>query len=54
MKYATIEDLLFSTKNIVAAEKETGQFNDLFKMLLNAHGDHNALLGDKARDKDDE
>ena len=33
-KYSTIEDLLFSRKNIIAVEEEMKQFNDLFKMLL--------------------
>ena len=33
-KYSTIEDLLFSSKNIIAVEEEMKQFNDLFKMLL--------------------
>ena len=30
------------------------QFNDLFKMLLSAYEDYNALLEDEARDKEDE
>ena len=36
-KYATIEDLPFLTRNVVAVQEEMGQFNDLFKMLLSAH-----------------
>ena len=32
-KYSTIEDLLFSSHNVVIVEEELGQFNDLFKML---------------------
>ena len=47
-KYATIEDLLFSTRNLVAVQ-EMGQFNDLFKMLLSAHEKYNALLEDEVR-----
>ena len=43
-KYSIIEDLLFSSKNIVAVEEEIKQFNDLFKMLLDAHRDYNQLL----------
>ena len=31
-----------------------GQFNDLFKMLLDAHEEYNALLEDEARLKEDE
>ena len=31
-KYATIKDLLFSTRNVTVQEK-MGQFNDLFKMF---------------------
>ena len=38
-RYATIEDLLFSTRNVAAAQKEMGQFNDLSKMFLSAHED---------------
>ena len=53
-KYATIEDLLFSTRNVVAVQEEMAQFNDLFKMLLSAHEEYNALLEDEARDKKDE
>ena len=43
-KYATIEDLLFSTRNLVAVQEEMGQFNDLFRMLLSAHEKYNARV----------
>ena len=43
-KYSIIEDLLFSSKNIVAVEEEIKQFNDLLKMLLDAHRDYKQLL----------
>ena len=45
-KYSTIEDLLFFSKNIIAVEEEIKQFNDLFKMLLDAHQEYNQLFGD--------
>ena len=45
-KYSTIEDLLFSSKNVIAVEEEMKQFNDLFKMLLDAHQEYNQLLGE--------
>ena len=53
-KYSTIEDLLFSSKNIIAVEEEMKQFNDLFKMLLDAHQEYNQLLGDDERGRDDD
>ena len=52
-KYRTIEDLLFSSKNIIAVEEEMKQFNDLFKMLLDAYKEFNQLLGDDQRGRDD-
>ena len=48
-KYSTIEDLLFSSKNVIAVEEEMKQFNDLFKMLLDAYQECNQLLGDHER-----
>ena len=45
-KYSTIEDLLFSSKNVITVEEEMKQFNDLLKMLLDAHQEYNQLLGD--------
>ena len=53
-KYSTIADLLFSSKIIIAAEEEMKQFNDLFKMLLDAHQEYNQLLGDDERGRDDD
>ena len=53
-KYATIEYLLFSTRNAVAVQEEMGEFNNLFKMLLSADGDYNALLEDEARLEEDD
>ena len=53
-KYGTIENLLFSTRNIVEVKEEMGQFNDLLKMLLSVRIEYNALLENKFRVKDDE
>ena len=53
-KYSTIEDLLFSSRNIIVVEEEMKQFNDLFKMLLDAHQECNQLLGDDERGRDDD
>ena len=53
-KYATFEDLLFSTRNVVVVQEEMGQCSDLLKMLLSAHEEYNALLEDEARAKEDE
>ena len=53
-KYATIEDPLFSARNVVVVQEEMAQFNDLFKVLLSAYEDYNALLEDEARDKENE
>ena len=53
-KYSTIEDLLFSSENIIAVEEEMKQFNDLFKVLLDAHQEYNQLLGDAERGRDDD
>ena len=43
-KYSTIGDLLFSSKNLIVVEEEMKQFNDLFKMLLDAHQKYNQLF----------
>ena len=48
-KYSTIEDLLFSSGNTVIVEEELGQFNDLFKIMLSVHEEHNGLLQDEER-----
>ena len=53
-KYATIEDLLFLVRNVVSVQEKMAQFNDLFKMLLFAHEEYNALLEDETGDKEDE
>ena len=53
-KYSTIEDLLFSSKHIIVVEEEMKQFNDLFKILLDAHQEYNQLLGDDERGRDDD
>ena len=53
-KYAVIEEILFSTRNVVAVHEEMGQFNDLFKMFLSAHEEYNALLEDEAKVMEDE
>ena len=53
-KISTIEDLLLSTRNLVAVEEEIAQFNDLFKMLLGIHEEYNALLEDEERAVDDD
>ena len=53
-KYATIEEILFSTRDVVAVQEEMVQFNDLLKMLLRAHEEYNALLEEEARVKEDE
>ena len=52
--YAIIEDVLILTGNVVAAKEEMPRLNDLFKTLLSAHEEYNALLEDEARVKDDE
>ena len=44
-KYRAIEDLLFSSKNIIAVEEEMKQFMDLFKMLLDVHQEFNQFVG---------
>ena len=53
-KSSTIEDLLFSTRNLVAVEEELAQFNDLFKMLQGMHKEYNALLENEERTVDDD
>ena len=53
-KSSTIEDPLFSTRNLVAVEEELTQFNDLFKILLGIHEEYNALLEDEERAIDDD
>ena len=47
-KSSTTEDLLLSTRNLVAVEEELAEFNDLFKMLLGRHKENNALMHDQA------
>ena len=52
-KSTTIEDLFFSTRNVVTVA-ELAQFNYLFKILLGTHGKYNALLDDEERAVDDD
>ena len=52
-KYSTVEDLLFLSKNIIAVKEQMKQFNDLFKMLLDAYQENNQLLGDDEKGRDD-
>ena len=53
-KSSTIEDLLFSKRNMVTGEEELAQFNDLFKMLLGIHAEYNALPENEERATDDD
>ena len=53
-KYGTIEDLLCSSTNKVAVEKDVNNFNDLLKMLIDVHQDYNQLLDDDEREKNDD
>ena len=53
-KHSTIEDLLFSSKDITAMEEEIKQFNDLFKMMLDVHQEYSQLLGNDERGRDDD
>ena len=53
-KHSTIEDLLFSSKDITAMEKEIKQFNDLFKMMLDVYQEYSQLLGKDERGRDDD
>ena len=53
-KYATMKDLLLLSTNKVAVEEEMNQFNDLLKMLIDAHQNYNHLLYDDEREKDDD
>ena len=41
-------------KNVTAVEDKMKQFNDFFKMLLEAHQKYNQLLGDDERGRDDD
>ena len=52
-KYSTIQDWLFSSKNIITVEEKMKQFNDLFKILLDVHQENNQLLGNDERCRDD-
>ena len=52
-KYATMEDLLFSSRNIVAVDEELNQFNDIFKILLSTHEKYIGLLENEARVNDE-
>ena len=48
------EDLLYSSKNKVAAEEEMLQINDLTKLLMSLHDECNELLGEEDRAESDE
>ena len=53
-KYSTIEDLLFSTTNVLVVEEELNQLNDIFKMLLSVHEEYHSLLEDQEKAIEDE
>ena len=53
-KCSIIEDLLLSNKNRITVEEELAQFIDLFKMLLNIHGEYSQVLDDGERAGEDD
>ena len=53
-KYSAVEDLLYSSKNMLAVEEEMQQFNDLLKLLISLHGEYNGMLEGEVQMKNEE
>ena len=46
-KCGMIEDLLYSSRNIIAVEEEMSQLNDMFKLLMSLHRKYGAMLSEE-------
>ena len=53
-KSATIEDMLYSYKNLEAVREQTHQMDDIFKLLGKVHQEYNALLPVDVQAKDED
>ena len=42
-----VEDLLYSSRNMIAIKEEMSQLNDLFKLLISLHREYGAMLSEE-------
>ena len=42
-----VEDLLYSSRNMIVAEEELSKLNDIFKLLMSLHREYGAMLSEE-------
>ena len=53
-KCEVFEDLLYSSRNMIAVKEEMSQLNDMFKLLMSLHQEYRAMLSEKEQIKNDD
>ena len=53
-KSTAVQDLLYTSRNIVAVEEEMGQYNDILKMLMSLNDEYAKMLDAEEQIKNDE
>ena len=53
-KCGVVEDLLYSSRNMIAVEEEMSQLNDMFKLLISLHREYGVMLSEKEQKENDD
>ena len=48
-KCGLVEDLLYSSRNMIAVKEEMLQLNVMFKLLMSLHREYSAMLSERSR-----
>ena len=48
------KDLLYSSRNMIAAEEPMSQFNDMFKLLMSLHREYGAMMSEQKKMENDD
>ena len=48
-KCGVANDLLYSSRNMIAAEEPMSQFNDMFKLLMSLYRDYGAMISEQKK-----
>ena len=49
-----VEDLLYSSRNMIAVEEEMLQLNDMFKLLMSLHREYGVVLSEEGQMENDD
>ena len=49
-----VEDLLYSSRNMIAVKEEMLQLNDMFKLLMSLHMEYGAIVSEEDQMENDE